>query len=82
MGGVVWSFEAATPVGEIAGPDFRVMGQEVSRQIMDDFGLLADWQRGTELDGSVYQVAATIPFNGVQFDPEAFVTRLRAERCA
>ena len=44
--------------------------------------LLGDWQQGTELDGSVYRVAATIPLNGVQFDPEAFVTRLRAERSA
>jgi hypothetical protein len=43
-------------------------------------GLLPDWQQGTELDGSVYRVAANIPVNGVQFDPEAFVTRLRAER--
>ncbi len=43
-------------------------------------GLLVDWQQGTELDGSVYRVAANIPVNGVQFDPEAFVTRLRAER--
>jgi hypothetical protein len=43
-------------------------------------GLLSDWQQGTELDGSVYRVAANIPVNGVQFDPEAFVTRLRAER--
>jgi hypothetical protein len=43
-------------------------------------GLLGDWQQGTELDGSVFRVAATIPVNGVQFDPEAFVTRLRAER--
>lgn len=24
-------------------------------------GLLADWQQGTELDGSVYRVAANIP---------------------
>ncbi len=45
-------------------------------------GLLADWQRGTELDSSVYRVAATIRVNGIQFDPEAFVTRLRAERAA
>jgi len=45
-------------------------------------GLLPDWQLGTALDGSVYRVAATIPVNGVQFDPEAFVTRLRAERCS
>jgi hypothetical protein len=44
--------------------------------------LLGDWQQGTELDGSVYRVAATIPLNGVQFDPEGFVTRLRAERGA
>ncbi len=47
--------------------------------IMSMQGLLADWQQGTEMDGSVYRVAATIPVNGVQFDPEAFVTRLRAE---
>jgi len=40
---------------------------------------LPDWQQGTELDDSVYRVAANIPVNGVQFDPEAFVTRLRAE---
>ena len=43
---------------------------------------LADWQQGTELDGSVYRVAASIRVNGIQFDPEAFVTRLRAERGA
>jgi hypothetical protein len=48
--------------------------------IMSMQGLLADWQQGTELDGSVYRVAATIPVNGIQFDPDAFVTRLRAER--
>jgi hypothetical protein len=32
-------------------------------------GLLADWQRDTELDRSVYRVAATMPVNGIQFDP-------------
>jgi hypothetical protein len=45
-------------------------------------GLLGDGQQGPELDGSVYRVAANIPVNGIQFDPEAFVTRLRAERGA
>ena len=45
-------------------------------------GLLVDWQQGTELDGSVFRVAATIPVNGIQFDPEAFTTHLRAERGA
>ena len=43
-------------------------------------GLLADWQLGTELDGCVYRVAETIPVNGIQFDPEAFMTRLKAEK--
>ena len=42
-------------------------------------GLLAEWQRGTELDDSVFKVAATIPLNGLELDAEAFVTRLRAE---
>jgi hypothetical protein len=45
-------------------------------------GLLGDRQPGTELDGSIFRVAASIPVNGVQFDPEAFATRLRAERSA
>jgi hypothetical protein len=45
-------------------------------------GFLADLQQGTEPDGSVYRVAATIPLNGVQFDSEAFVTRLSAENGA
>jgi len=45
-------------------------------------GFLADLQQGTELDGCVHRVAATIPLNGIQFDPEAFVTRLRAEKGA
>ncbi len=43
-------------------------------------GLLGDGQQGTELGGSVFRVDATIPVNGIQFDPDAFVTRLRAER--
>jgi len=40
-------------------------------------GLLAEWQHGTALDDAVYRVAATIPMNGVHFDPETFVRRLR-----
>jgi len=40
-------------------------------------GLLAEWQHGTALDDSVYRVAATIPMNGVHFDPETFVRQLR-----
>jgi len=42
-------------------------------------GLLAEWQHGTELDDVAFRVAATIPLNGLDLDPEAFVTRLRAE---
>ena len=40
-------------------------------------GLLAEWQHGTALDDAVYRVAATIPMNGVHFDPETFVLQLR-----
>ena len=42
-------------------------------------GVLADWQHGTQLDDGVYRVAATMPLNGFQFDPIAFVRRLREE---
>ena len=40
-------------------------------------GFLAEWQHGTALDDAVYRVAATIPMNGVHFDPETFVRQLR-----
>jgi hypothetical protein len=40
-------------------------------------GLLAEWQHGTVLDDAVYRVAAAIPMNGVHFDAETFVQRLR-----
>jgi hypothetical protein len=65
--------------GEDAGP-LCVRNWVIGIALMQ--GLLIDWQQGTELEGSVYRVAANIPVNGIKFDPEAFVTRLRAERCA
>src|ERR1039458_2227892 len=40
-------------------------------------GLLAEWQHDTALDDAVFRVAATIPMNGVHFDSETFVRRLR-----
>ena len=46
-------------------------------QLLVRQGLLTEWQRGTALDDAVYRVAATIPMNGVHFDPETFVRRLR-----
>jgi hypothetical protein len=45
-------------------------------------GVLADWQDIADLGDAVYQVAATIPMNGVQLDPEAFVQRLRYKAAA
>jgi hypothetical protein len=42
-------------------------------------GVVADWQHGTELDDGLYRVAATMPLSGFQFDPIAFVQRLREE---
>ena len=47
--------------------------------IMLKLGVLAEWQRGTELDDTVYRVAATMPLNGLQLDPIAFVRRLRED---
>ena len=63
--------------GEDAGP-LCVRNWVIGIALMQ--GLLGDGQQSTELEGSVFRVAATIPVNGVQFDPEAFLTRLRAER--
>jgi hypothetical protein len=40
-------------------------------------GLLAEWQHGTDLDDTVYRVAATIPMNGIDLDPETFIRVLR-----
>jgi hypothetical protein len=42
-------------------------------------GVLADWRDGTQLDDGAYRVAATMPLSGFQFDPTAFVRRLREE---
>jgi hypothetical protein len=40
-------------------------------------GVLAEWKHGTALDDAVFRVAAAIPMNGIHFDPETFVQRLR-----
>lgn len=45
-------------------------------------GVLAEWQRGAELDDVVYEVAASIPVNGLRFDDEAFLHRLRLATAA
>src|SRR6266852_828102 len=53
--------------GEDAGP-LCVRNWVLGIALME--GLLGDGQQqGTELDGSVFRVAATIPVNGIQFDP-------------
>ena len=40
-------------------------------------GVLGEWQHGLALDDAVFRVAATIPMNGVRFDPETFLQQLR-----
>jgi hypothetical protein len=40
-------------------------------------GLLAQWQHGTDLDPAVFQLAASIPMKGVQWDQENFLRELR-----
>lgn len=42
-------------------------------------GILAEWQHSPDLDDAVYQVAATIPMNGLELGVAAFVRRLREE---
>jgi hypothetical protein len=40
-------------------------------------GLLTSWQRGTQLDDAVFDVAATFPIPGLdRFDPDAFLQQL------
>jgi hypothetical protein len=46
---------------------------------MVKLGVLAEWQHGEELNDTVYRVAATIPLNGIQLDPNTFVQCLRGE---
>jgi len=43
-------------------------------------GLLAEWQHGTALEDAVFDLAATIPVNGVRFDQNEFIRRLREIR--
>jgi len=45
-------------------------------------GVLAEWQNGADLDDVVFQVAATIPMNGLQLDQEAFVGHLQYKAAA
>jgi hypothetical protein len=40
-------------------------------------GLLEEWEQGTDLDDSVFRLAATIPIRGMELDGEAFVLLLR-----
>jgi hypothetical protein len=40
-------------------------------------GLLTSWQRGTQLDDAVFNVAAAFPITALdQFDPDAFLQQL------
>ena len=41
-------------------------------------GLLAEWQRGTELNDAVFRLAASIPMSGTRLDRETFLAQLRA----
>ena len=43
-------------------------------------GLLAEWQHGTTLEDAVFDLAATIPVNGIRFETDEFIRQLRAIR--
>jgi hypothetical protein len=69
-------------LARVCRPGVNVLAVSLRYQIlyvMLKVGVLAEWQHGAELDDAVYRVAATIPLNGVQLDPNAFVQRLREE---
>jgi hypothetical protein len=42
-------------------------------------GLLADWQRGSDLDEAVFRLAANISIHGTQLDQDAFLRQLREQ---
>jgi hypothetical protein len=76
--GTAISFRVMAP-GMSAAEAFPLWLRYTFLSFLANQGVLAEWQRGTELDDAAFRVAATIPLNGAELDSEAFVTRLRAE---
>jgi hypothetical protein len=64
-----------TPGANVPAVCIRTRLLSIVLQHSDLFG----WRRGAELDEGVYRVAATMPINGLQFDPNMFVERLRQQ---
>jgi hypothetical protein len=79
-----------SPAGEAIGIDLRVIEAELpsvdlvamwlraaSLSVLQGSGALREWERGTELDDVVFQVAATFPFEGNHIDVELFRQQLQ-----
>jgi hypothetical protein len=60
---------------------FAVWARSALLEMLVHQGLLTPWERGTQLDDAVFDVAATFPIPGVdRFDPDAFLQRLSNQR--
>ena len=67
-------------LGQVCSPEANVLAawaRSILLGILVHQGLLTSWQRGTQLDDAVFDVAATFPIPGLdRFDPDAFLQQL------
>lgn len=62
---------------ELPGVDLVAVWLRVSALgVLQVVGALKEWERGTDFDAVVFQVAATFPFGGNQIDTDLFRQRL------
>ena len=68
-------------LAELCGPGANVLAvfaRSILLDVLVGQGVLAPWQRGARLDDAVFDVASTFPMPKFdQFDPDAFLLRLR-----
>ena len=63
---------------ELPGIDLVALWMRAScLQVLWVHGALSEWERGTELDEVVFQVAAVFPFGGHKINVESFREQLR-----
>lgn len=69
-------------LAQVCGPEANVLAvwaRSTLLGILVDQGLLTSWQRGTQLDDAVFDVAATFPIPALdRFDPDAFLQQLNS----
>ena len=67
-------------LARVCGPEANVLAvwaRSALLGILVQQGLLTSWQRGTQLDDAVFNLAAAFPITALdQFDPDAFLQQL------